>query len=110
LLVASSQLLEKKEAQEAEEERVNASVLELDRRTNGSSCWPVKAFQLDHGESGLDEAFIAMRYPSFVSQRLGLGVHPRPTPGTVTPAAIALVGGLIEKGYLAKHQWISSKF
>ena len=100
LLVASSQLLEKKEARKPKKSEVTPLFQELDRDER-IVLLAVKHFNLIT-RTGLDEAFIAMRYPKLRKSRLGLGDPPKTTPGT-DPGRDALVGGLIEKGYLAKH-------
>jgi len=50
----------------------------------------------------VDEAFVAMRSPKLRKSRLGLGEPPKTIPRTDT-GRDALIGGLIEQGYLAKH-------
>jgi hypothetical protein len=52
--------------------------------------------------TALDEAFIAMKYPKLRKSRLGLGDPPKSVPRT-DAGRDALVGGLLDRGFLEKH-------
>jgi hypothetical protein len=52
--------------------------------------------------TALDEAFIAMKYPKLRKSRLGLSDPPKSVPRT-DAGRDALIGGLIDRGFLEKH-------
>jgi hypothetical protein len=52
--------------------------------------------------TALDEAYIAMKYPKLRKSRLGLGDPPKSVPRTDN-GRDALIGGLIDRGFLEKH-------
>jgi hypothetical protein len=61
----------------------------------------VDAFKLIT-RAAMDEAFIAMKYLKLRKSRLGLGDPPKSVPRT-DPGRDALIGGLVDRGYLEKH-------
>jgi hypothetical protein len=52
--------------------------------------------------TAVDQAFVAMKYPKLRKSRLGLGEPPKSVPRT-DPGRDALIGGLVDQGFLEKH-------
>ncbi len=106
LLVVSSQLLEKKQEKAKEtatkkrEAKPTPLFDELDRDER-TVVLLVQHFNLITRD-GLDEGFIAMRYPKLRKAKLGLGDPPKTVP-SADPGRDAVIGGLVDKGFLAKH-------
>ncbi len=107
LLIATGKSAEAKPAKEPRKKPAKATPLldgldqvELDRDER-LILLIVDSFNLIT-RTAVNEAFIAMKYPKLRKSRLGLGDPPKSVPRT-DAGRDALIGGLVDRGFLAKH-------